>query len=40
MTTNRLDKNAINKKIDETLFKTILRKLDFNREQFVKSVIL
>ncbi|MQH43668.1 ABC-F family ATP-binding cassette domain-containing protein, partial [Escherichia coli] len=28
-----------NNKIDETLFKTILRKLDFNREQFDKNMV-
>ncbi|MGQ4819887.1 ATP-binding cassette domain-containing protein, partial [Enterococcus faecium] len=30
---------AYNNKIDETLFKTILRNLDFNREQFDKNMM-
>src|SRR5690554_1037011 len=34
-----LSKFAYNNKIDETLFKTILRKLDFNREQFDKNMV-
>ena len=33
-----LSEFAYNNKIDETLFKTILRKLDFNREQFDKNM--
>lgn len=34
-----LSEFAYNNKIDETLFKTILRKLDFNREQFDKNMV-
>ena len=33
-----LDEYAINNNIDKTLFKTILRKLDFDREQFEKKL--
>ena len=33
-----LSEFAYNNKMDETLFKTILRKLDFNREQFDKNM--